>query len=1180
MDPFGSTSSAVGPFGFAEAGRAFFQCAPDIEKLLSADQQPLLDLKYLRLAHSIIQDALEAEQNGEPSSLPTAERELALYLDGIRDCTTMTGHLRHQNSSDLPTYAQTQDELAHRLREARICSEQLHYRLEEGARLSRYLHVDRETFAKWLCYPLRQTEGTRQRRDHKYGFLNTLKGSDSPQIEEQDMVWFEREDQCYDHMESILPIFQEILKTGCKIFMLSWRPVPHWLKATGLVQVTYSEPSYSSAVAMRPVHWTSEIMAFRRQTPASYDCPRPLDGMLNTLASDTGPNFMVSLNVLIWVVFAFQRLTTEQLQAAIGDDFSIFLEASNADPDNDSDHAPRLQSLFSIGNDIRSRSEEARFQSELLGIEEIPQGGPHALLTKQCLSYIRNTCDTGRLPNTADDLEEWLRRFPLLHYAGKHWGRHAEKVETLPSQLLDSITDFLGSRHLEELAAMLLSNADQDAKNYKGAYKSMTGLHLACAFGLVKVVPHMLHSRKFSPYLRTEGGWTALHWATLRRKEEIVSFLLSLPDSNSLLGLTTSVERWTALHLAAKEDCPSLVINLATDRTIIDAEDLWGRTALYLACWRGHISIVEHLLSKGANPNIDNVYGTTLHCAVKQRNPDLVRTLIGATRCPLDLNIRNPIQLTALEEAQNRGLDDIAAILLDAGAKSGLSLDCASQQQALQPFALDSASTFHWRCYEVDSDLSCHVRRGKQCKGDVLRLIPQKSTDAPHEAKMKLQTRDSDGESVMPKYVFRKTFDIVNDRHGKIQKYLLSEWQILSKLEHPHIAGYIDSDEDPYRSEFLLYTEYCDQGDLALRHGLPLEDLPTGDNKKYGFTDEAMIQSSEVRPLTGVEVWAMIWQLASALAYLHYGISVKRKDSICTAFLEGVWSYVIHRDVKPANETIRSTFKVRDEMLDCKAFRDFLDSARQADCSSRIDSLTAMEVACENLRPVPFGTAKLPQLVIEEMCATHQLLGRGEGGYLIQAFAITAQLLDIPNPFGDDSTKEKRTSIVNRLWLLLDDGAEEYFYDKEGMSKAHLLVLLDGRKKVEKAARLRQFDEVLHSGSNINLQWPRSGWTALHLAAQEGKLGAVQKLLQHGAKTNMKDKHGKTAMDYAGDNGFAEVAALLAPSGLAETVNAFHVTSVTERSVVASTQEVESSRGSRLRIRERWKRLAKGLGKR
>lgn len=147
--------------------------------------------------------------------------------------------------------------------------------------------------------------------------------------------------------------------------------------------------------------------------------------------------------------------------------------------------------------------------------------------------------------------------------------------------------------------------------------------------------------------------------------------------------------------------------------------------------------------------------------------------------------------------------------------------------------------------------------------------------------------------------MFRKTFDLASDAQGQVQKYLLSEWQILFKLRHPHIVRYIDSDEDPIHNEFLLYMEYCDRGDVESCHRIQLKDLKARENKRYGFVEDET--RSNMRPLSGIEIWGMIWQMASALAYLHYGFSIKRENGRYGASVEGQWAYIIHRDVKPAN---------------------------------------------------------------------------------------------------------------------------------------------------------------------------------------------------------------------------------------------------------------------------------------
>ncbi|KAL2683312.1 hypothetical protein Neosp_007782 [[Neocosmospora] mangrovei] len=372
--------------------------------------------------------------------------------------------------------------------------------------------------------------------------------------------------------------------------------------------------------------------------------------------------------------------------------------------------------------------------------------------------------------------------------------------------------------------------------------------------------------------------------------------------------------------------------------------------------------------------------------------------------------------------------------------------------------------------------------------------------------------------------VFRKTFGLTGDAKGQVQKYLLSERQILFKLQHPHIVRYLDSDEDPHRNEFFLYMEYCDKGDLESFHGIQLKDLEDKEDKRYGFVgDETTLA---LRPLAGIEVWAMIWQLASALACLHYGLAIRQNNGRYEACLENPWAPIIHRDVKPANKTVRLTAKLKDEVLNCQPFKGFLDAARGIDEDSRPTSLEAMEVAYRNLRKATGSFSHLPRVVLEEMRAVHQVLSRWGGSYLFQSFLLTVELLDNPQPFRHGPSQDIRKNLIKRLWLLLDDGAEEAFSGDYQLT-AHLLILLKGRSPKEELSREQELNKVLANGANVNSQWVKSGWSPLHIAAQEGRLSVVETLLQHGAKVDLEDSHGMTAEHYAEENGLIKMAALL-----------------------------------------------------
>ncbi|XP_023201069.1 ankyrin repeat domain-containing protein SOWAHC-like isoform X2 [Xiphophorus maculatus] len=63
-----------------------------------------------------------------------------------------------------------------------------------------------------------------------------------------------------------------------------------------------------------------------------------------------------------------------------------------------------------------------------------------------------------------------------------------------------------------------------------------------------------------------------------------------------------------------------------------------------------------------------------------------------------------------------------------------------------------------------------------------------------------------------------------------------------------------------------------------------------------------------------------------------------------------------------------------------------------------------------------------------------------------------------------------------------------------------------------KQGRQEAVDMMVHSGADVNV---RSGYTALHLASIHGHQEVVQTLIStYNAKTNIRDYHGKTAVQY------------------------------------------------------------------
>jgi serine/threonine protein kinase len=143
-----------------------------------------------------------------------------------------------------------------------------------------------------------------------------------------------------------------------------------------------------------------------------------------------------------------------------------------------------------------------------------------------------------------------------------------------------------------------------------------------------------------------------------------------------------------------------------------------------------------------------------------------------------------------------------------------------------------------------------------------------------------------------------------SDERYYVHKALLRENQILQRLEHPFIVSYLGY-EELESGEARLYLEYCEGGDLQTTHVKPV--IPARDALSDDEDDLLILSSKLSRIPSGPEcmealkesdVWAMLYQLFAALAYLHYGVSISRQGA-CR--FEHHWDPVVHRDIKPHN---------------------------------------------------------------------------------------------------------------------------------------------------------------------------------------------------------------------------------------------------------------------------------------
>lgn len=164
------------------------------------------------------------------------------------------------------------------------------------------------------------------------------------------------------------------------------------------------------------------------------------------------------------------------------------------------------------------------------------------------------------------------------------------------------------------------------------------------------------------------SGRTAVMTATYNNKAEAVKALIQKgADINIRDNLLNNV----LLYAGAEGylDIVKLAIDAGADTTITNR---YGGTALIPASERGHVEVVEELLSRSDIDvnHINNLHWTALLEAVilgngGEKHQKIVQLLVNHGA---DVNIGDKDGLTPLRHARQRGFQEIADILIEAGA--------------------------------------------------------------------------------------------------------------------------------------------------------------------------------------------------------------------------------------------------------------------------------------------------------------------------------------------------------------------------------------------------------------------------------------------------------------------------------------------------------------------------------
>jgi len=92
------------------------------------------------------------------------------------------------------------------------------------------------------------------------------------------------------------------------------------------------------------------------------------------------------------------------------------------------------------------------------------------------------------------------------------------------------------------------------------------------------------------------------------------------------------------------------------------------------------------------------------------------------------------------------------------------------------------------------------------------------------------------------------------------------------------------------------------------------------------------------------------------------------------------------------------------------------------------------------------------------------------------------------------------------LMLLIENGADIYDFDEEGVSIFDMAIAYDN---------LEMVNFIIKKGIDVNKTMRRSGFTALMAAACYGRVEIIQKLIEQGVDKYALDSKGFTAIDFA-----------------------------------------------------------------
>ncbi|KAK5079760.1 hypothetical protein LTR24_008983 [Lithohypha guttulata] len=627
-------------------------------------------------------------------------------------------------------------------------------------------------------------------------------------------------------------------------------------------------------------------------TALTFGAERLYDHILKRLPEQSRTLTLLTVQC---VAYAARPLRLPELQGMLKIDYSDLLER----------HEFGSKSVLAIGGGLLNLSEPASGENgtrmvSLIHLtardylsEAVPTGWlrmdphtSHAKIASYCTRHLLRIV-------SGFDGEQQIHEPGFTAYATEHWLYHALAIEQLgemPKALATSIAALLQNQAMRH-QILSLRNPDWPlssltTKEMRELLTDGTPLYYAARLGLFHACEALLELGA-SPLERGGRYGTPVHAAAVAGNRNIIELLLpksGLPPDRDALVVSIEPPRHYASRAPTESDRETL-------RRTIENDEESGRfgSVLQLAVYGGEIRIVQSLLDLQLPISLE-----AMHAAAYQGYIEVFDLLWN--RCDACLrDAADSRKRTALHKAALSGKRDMLKHLLsrnfnpealDDSRSSALDLvaerhffDCFNELLATHKWhdkhfishtittAIKAQTGFDSKVFEPDRAFG--QKRGTQA---IVRKL----------------LRTPDGDNAALDTVIEKDYDFRQIPLADRKRALLCLWreqEILSQMAHPNVVKFLGFNFEG--SQAWLYMEYWGS-DMA-----PFVRLPDD----FDISLEELGEEDRPLELSMLDLWSVVVDLASAVAYCHHGIYRTHDSYVAKA----PWETVLHRDIKPQN---------------------------------------------------------------------------------------------------------------------------------------------------------------------------------------------------------------------------------------------------------------------------------------